>query len=314
LDTFDPTWLDAVAVFTPAVFLLVVIVALFGPDPSTGYDREYEQSPPTDSAPALVPPLLRRTVMPESNEFTATLLDLVRRGYFRGTPVPEADGRLDLELQRGDRSVPLAPFEAPVAAIFDDALADGPARLSQLGSRLEQRPENVLRFEEFSEGVKSAIAEHGWYTFTAARVLLLAGGVLLVLGLTGTSLLYSVSTQATFYFGATVFDGAGLLLQASWIAKLIRRRRRTAEGELEARRWQAFRRYLEDFPRLRDTPAASLELWERYLVFAVAFGLADRVLEGAGLYRLEGLARSPLFWLGAGGGAPHVPDLVGAGR
>ena len=32
----------------------------FGREPRTGYDREYEQEPPTDTAPALVPTLLRQ--------------------------------------------------------------------------------------------------------------------------------------------------------------------------------------------------------------------------------------------------------------
>jgi uncharacterized membrane protein len=128
--------------------------------------------------------------------------------------------------------------------------------------------------------------------------MLLTSVALLALGMAGTALLYSLSTTATFYFGATAFDGALVLFYASGIATLVRRRRRTAEGQLEARRWEAFRRYLTDFPRLRESPAASLELWEQHLVYAIAFGRAERVLEGAALYRLEMLSGSPMFWLG----------------
>jgi uncharacterized membrane protein len=298
LDTFEPTVFDAVAIFAPAVFLLAAIIAVFGPDPKTTYDREYEQAPPTDTPPAFVPPLLRRAVQPETDELTATLFDLVRRGYFHADPLTDERGNADLVLRRGNRDVPLERFETPVAAAFDDALAEGPLRLSRLGARLEEDPENVLRFENFRQAVKSAIERRGWYTFTAARVLLFTSLALLVVGMAGTWLLYSVSTRATFYFGATMIDGTGLLFHASWIAKLVRRRRRTEEGQLEARRWQAFRRYLTDFPNLRDAPAMSLELWERYLVYAIAFGLAHRVLDGTRLYRLEGLAGSPIFWLG----------------
>ena len=156
----------------------------------------------------------------------------------------------------------------------------------------------MLRFGIFRDTVKQAIESRGWYTFTVARVLLLTSLGLFVVGMAGSWLLYSVSTRATFYFGATVIDGAALLFHASWITKLIRRRRRTPEGQLEAQRWEAFRRYLADFPRLRDVPAASLDLWERYLVYAIALGLAPRVVEGAEVYRLEELSRSPIFWLG----------------
>ena len=297
--------LDAVAVFAPAVMLLFVIVLLFGPDPPVTYDREYEESPPTDTPPALVPPLLRRSTTPEPNEFTATLMDLVRRGYFGARPVPggrrsdgAGQGSGDLELRRGDRSVPLREFEVPVAEIFDGLLAEGPMPLSKLHGHIENDAENVARYGRFRHAAESDIESRGWYTFTAARVMLLTSVALLALGIVGTALLYPLSTMATFYFGATAFDGALVLLYASGIAKLARRRRRTAEGQLEARRWEAFRRYLTDFPRLREAPAASLELWEQHLVYAIAFGRAERVLEGAALYRLEMLSGSPMFWLG----------------
>ena len=284
----------------PSLLALGVIILCFGPDPKTSYDREYEQSPPTETPPALVSPLLRRAVTPEAREFTATIFDLVRRGYFKARTVP-AEGSsdaLDLELASGDRTVPLADFEVPVAKIVDGIVADGPIRLSLLRDRLEEQSENVLRFSIFRDEVKQALRSRGWYTFTAARALLLASLAFLVLGMVGSVLLYSVSRTATFYYGATMIEGAGLLFHASWITKLIRRRRRTPEGQLEAKRWEAFRRYLTDFPRLRDAPAASLELWERYLVYAIALGLAPRVLAGAEAYRLEELSRSPIFWLG----------------
>ena len=51
----------------------------------------------------------------------------------------------------------------------------------------------------------------------------------------------------------------------------------------------AFRRYLTDFPRLQEAPPATLDLWERYLVYGIAFGIAERVLQGAQLH-LAGVA------------------------
>ena len=59
----------------------------YGRERKTGYDREYEQEPPTDTAPALVPTLLRQGGEAGSFEFTATLFDLIRRGVFTSTPV-----------------------------------------------------------------------------------------------------------------------------------------------------------------------------------------------------------------------------------
>ena len=41
--------------------------------------------------------------------------------------------------------------------------------------------------------------------------------------------------------------------------------------------WASFRRWTEDFPRLDDDPPATLKLWRGILVYAVAFGTAERV-------------------------------------
>ena len=71
----------------PAFLIVGGVFWFYGRERKTGYDREYEQEPPTDTAPALVPTLLRQGGEAGSFEFTATLFDLIRRGVFTSTPV-----------------------------------------------------------------------------------------------------------------------------------------------------------------------------------------------------------------------------------
>ena len=87
-------------------------------------------------------------------------------------------------------------------------------------------------------------------------------------------------------------------------------------GQIEAERWDAFRRYLTDFPRLQEAPPATLELWERFLVYGIAFGIAERVLQGAQLHMPEELHdQSTIYWisptgdLGSGASALAIGDL-----
>src|SRR4029079_5544952 len=63
----------------PALLLVGVVWWLSGSGRPRGYDREYEQGPPTETEPALVPSLVRQETAPGSNELTATLFDLIRR-------------------------------------------------------------------------------------------------------------------------------------------------------------------------------------------------------------------------------------------
>ena len=87
--------------------------------------------------------------------------------------------------------------------------------------------------------------------------------------------------------------------------------RRTAAGALEAARWDAFRRYLKDFSRLQEAPPISLALWDRFLVYAVGFGIAEEVLEAARLRAPAELSQtSNLYWFGGygygGGGTENA--------
>jgi len=119
-----------------------------------------EQAPPTDAPPALVPPLLRQQTKPGSYEFTATLFDPIRRGRCTAQPVTTEhaswgglrhEQAADLELARDDQRAELAPFERPVAAVFDDVLATGPERLSNMRDRTTaNRTENSTRFTSFA--------------------------------------------------------------------------------------------------------------------------------------------------------------------
>jgi hypothetical protein len=73
--------------FGPAFGLMALVWLVYGRERRTAYDREYEQEPPTETEPALVPSLVRQGTEPGSNEFTATLFDLIRRGRYKATPV-----------------------------------------------------------------------------------------------------------------------------------------------------------------------------------------------------------------------------------
>jgi len=143
----------------PAVALMLLVWLLYGRERRTGYDREYEQAPPSDTEPALVPSLLRQATTPGSNEFTATLFDLIRRGRYKSTPVTTERsiwGGLrhqdvaDLLLTVGDANMQLAGFEKPVVEVVDSVVVGDGERLSAFRDRIEaDRASNSKRFMSF---------------------------------------------------------------------------------------------------------------------------------------------------------------------
>jgi uncharacterized membrane protein len=180
----------------PALIAIGVIWLIYGRERKVDYDREYEQAPPTDTPPALVPPLLRQTHEAGSFEFTATLFDLIRRGYYKSTPVTtehDSWGGLkkeqvaDLELSNGDQSIDLQPWENSVAGVFNAVLASGPERLSNMRDRIKaDRTENAERFTTFKNRVGTAIRAKNWYVGSGAWamwiviVLFIVAGAILI--------------------------------------------------------------------------------------------------------------------------------------
>lgn len=103
-----------------------------------------------------------------------------------------------------------------------------------------------------------------------------------------------------------------------------RRQRDAPEGLRAAARWLGVRRYLRDDPAFADLPPAAVTVWERYLAYAAAFGVARSAVAGlplgaeedrrawsshGGRWR-EVRVRYPLAWPPAWGWIPAVAAIV----
>lgn len=53
----------------------------------------------------------------------------------------------------------------------------------------------------------------------------------------------------------------------------------TQKGTDEKELWKALKKYMENFSLLNEREVPELVLWEKYLIFATAFGIADKVLK-----------------------------------
>lgn len=62
-----------------------------------------------------------------------------------------------------------------------------------------------------------------------------------------------------------------------YIIYLVSFNKRTERGNLDYYKWNAFERFLKDFGRFDEKELPEIKLWERYLVYANIFGLADKV-------------------------------------
>ena len=53
----------------------------------------------------------------------------------------------------------------------------------------------------------------------------------------------------------------------------------TQKGLNEIEAWKGLKKYMEDFSLLKEREVPEIEIWERFLVYATAFGIAEKVIK-----------------------------------
>ncbi len=90
----------------------------------------------------------------------------------------------------------------------------------------------------------------------------------------GKMILYIV---AGFIFGFAIIPGAICAILCYMIGQ--RYNTLTQKGVDEKEKWVGLKKYMEDFSLLNEREVPELAIWEKYLVFATTFGIADKVLK-----------------------------------
>ena len=302
-------WLAAALALAlvPIGVITGLVFRVYGKERQTGTRPQYLTEPPDELAPALVPSLLAQRTVTSRELLAATLFDLIRRGRYRTSGQTTTEGRKeidDVELSAGPaKDLELSAVDQPVVAIFDRLLEQGPFKLSQASSIVGKLGEADRRWfngqsRKFDAAVVGDVTGRSWWRgpgyglkFLVVLVFAVAGALLLWRGVSG--LITPPLTR-----GELIRTGIGIALLINAVICLALPisvwRRRVPQAQADAERWEAFHDYLRDFPRLDEKPADTIVLWERYLVYGIAFGLADRVMAAAKV-SFPGVAQSGVY-------------------
>ncbi|HEX2388102.1 MAG TPA: DUF2207 domain-containing protein [Solirubrobacterales bacterium] len=235
---------------------------------------EYLPEPPED-----VPPAVGYAIAKEGDYderiVLATLMDLVDRGFYEARPAAGTD-ELDLEIGKGERpggTAELEPYEKEVLDFFDELIGDEPVALAAMKDRI---PEHSSTWRARWQSMNGSLedAEDGaidWDRDYRGRRALIALTAAILFGLV-IVLVWSRTHRIGIPLTGLV---ATLLLMYVPPSNWLRRLEPAARERNQ--RWSGFAKWTEDFPRLDDDPPATLKLWRRILVYAIAFGTAERV-------------------------------------
>jgi uncharacterized membrane protein len=208
--------------------------------------------------------------------YAATILDLARRDQFRIEEVPvERFLRSDAIEHRFVRpeNPPTTSLRAFERRAVNWLFKDGPTiTKSELVARSKKDPTAAQRFWKGFR--KEVLAELDKKQYVVHDKALPIGLHLLIIVVLVGLVVLALATHAWIAAGVLVATAIAL------VPLTVLHLQRTPAGARRHAEWTALREYLRDFSRLDEAPVGHLELWEHYLVAAVALGVSEELMRG----------------------------------
>jgi uncharacterized membrane protein len=276
-----------------AVLMLLSIVTplilyfKYGREPKTTYTGEYERELPTNDPPAVVNAIAGKGFTkiigtPDMDGFQATIMDLIDRGYLGVFSEEEGkDKKVYMEIKNKSSS-DLHNFEKQVIDFFKQMAHNDIIDLKQMKKNLKYQ-EEAKAFKESYDAWEEDLRDNFlkdktdlFFVKTGDTYMKLYG----VAGLILAVIVFFFSLFSSLPAAINALLASIVLGLAAIIALILPEKiagRWTQEGVDYHAKWNAFKKYLQDFSQIKEYPPESVVLWNKYLVYATALGVADKV-------------------------------------
>ena len=283
--------LSTICIISP--FSLILVYLKYGREPKVDYNGIYERELPTNDSPAVVNALLNRSSIgkPDMKGFEATIMDLIDRKVFK-IIIEESEHTSDLILEFDENQYSeLSIDEQKVFDLLNTFAYDNKLNVSELSSELNNEYNGKLFAEKFDEwkGIiedecigKDRLSE--FFNNTGTRL----SSVFTGCGLVFAALLFIISIFSSHPAAKNAIFAAIFLGIISVIVGLIPEDifgHWTAEGRVYYLKWMNFKKFLKDNSLIKEHPPESIVIWNKYLVYGTALGVADEVYESMKLYK-----------------------------
>ena len=292
----------------------------FGREPKTDYQGIYEHEPPTDDSPAFVNALMggfgKDIGDVDQKAFQATIMDLINRGNLGVASEEDTEFTkstfLTIKSTEG-----MERYERELVNILKAYELDGRISFSYMEDCLKE--ENQARgfqdkYDNWCENFKNdylpdeVLSEYfdetgsDYMNFFGIGAIVLA----IIVGLLSMFLHFRgdfITMMVAIFFGIV---GIACLVLPSGIGGKY-----TLKGMLFAQRWDKFKKFLKDYSLIKEHPPESIAIWNKYLVYATALGVADEVYKSMKMHVYGGLndpsyTSNDLFMFYYLGGHHHV--------
>jgi len=330
--------------FLLACFIPLLIYLGFGKEPKIDYSAEYERDLPTDDPPAVVnaiagEKLEKEVGKPDMDGFRATIMDLINRKYLVLSDIPaklqeDGDHSLSLKIDRDKNGDELRNFEIDVIDFLSHFEEEGVIYLDRIKDELKGKDKSffntegtledqiaVLQFIESYKLWKKDLKNEFLDDETMKKIFIKKGDTYLKI-FAGVGLIVAIVTffaaaidplpAANYALISSVILGSAAMTSLIMPQKIAGQW--TTYGEEYDAKWHNFAKYIQDFSLIKEYPPESIKIWDKYLVYATALGIADNVRKSMEMALPEDkLARSDLYMFHYYGGYTVLSAGLAAG-
>lgn len=273
----------------------------------------FREDPRPDLHPAVVGALWRFGKV-EDVDIAATLMDLADKGVIRMAPqTVKKDGiagvfggtEQSFTLERLPAKSQLQPLDSDLLRILFEDVAAGRniVSLPEIEAYAKANPQSFSEsIKAWKSSAEAAADAAGFFEGESWswQIGIWVGAVALV----AAAIFGAVQTGSPLPLCLPVPVALALAVMGVYM------RRRSRQGNELYRTYVALRDFLKDFSRLQEAPPASVVLWNRFLVLAVVFGIAEQVIEQLRV-RMPEVVADPAFqtsyWWVYSGSYGHSP-------
>lgn len=217
-------------------------------------------------------------------ELSATLMDLVRRGYiqvdYQGQSTTDKNADYQLILNQQQDRTSLKPYEEHLLRWYFEIMPRDKGKISL--KEIENYAKNKSTAQKYldenvrwTNHVKTAALKNDFFDEASEQVFKKNKKWIIIVTVVSIAFFFYALNKGMDIARLSIgFSIALLVVMSSYFIHI---KRRSIQGNDEYVKWNAFKKFLSEFSRFDDYPLPSIVIWEHYLVYAVAFGIADLV-------------------------------------
>ncbi len=263
-----------------ALFIPLFIYLKWGREPKVPYHAPYEHEPPYPDPPSFVNAIMMGKIgIPTLEGFIASVLELVRKGYLNMS----TQGKNDIVISISNVSPAKAKLNRPeeeILKFLEEYLKKGERKWKELTKIWK----GSARFKEFFDEWKGIVSwelnPERFFTDRGSKLMKAYGIIALIVGIISIFfILFGVNKMFHPTAWNLMIVCLGGLSLSGLISALLPEQvggRWTTFGRIYYMKWKAFKRFLSDFSLLKLHPPASIAIWDKYLVYATALGVAEK--------------------------------------